>query len=135
MRDGYLYLTPCADLPGAVCLHEAAVPPVGDASTAMIAYFWDLDAAAMHFHTGLRRRLLDPDRKAYRADMVEAAAVLDAIELRHQRTYLSPLLAQSPALDAAAARLRRRHQRARRIFDWVGIVGLLLLLYSALLSF
>ncbi|WP_058553778.1 hypothetical protein [Thiohalocapsa sp. ML1] len=135
MRDGYLYLTPCADLPGAVCLHEAAVPPTGDATTPVIAYFWDVDAAAMHFHTGLRRRLLDPDRKAYRADMVEAAAVLDAIELRHQRTYVSPALAASPELDAAAARLRRQHQLVRRMFDWAGVVGLLLLLYTALLSF
>lgn len=135
MRDGYLYLTTCADLPGAVCVHEAAVPPAGDARTPMIAYFWDLDAAMMHFHTGLCRRLLDPDRKAYRADMVEAAAVLDAIELRHQRTYLSPALAASPELDAAAARLRRQHRRVRRVFDWVGIVGLLLLLYTAIFSF
>jgi hypothetical protein len=135
MRDGYLYLTPCTDLPEAICLHEAAVPPAGDASTPVIAYFWDLDAAVMHFHSGLCRRLLDPDRKAYRADMVEAAAVLDAIELRHQRTYVSPALAASPALEAAVTRLRRQHQLVRRIFDWAGIVGLLLLLYTALLSF
>jgi hypothetical protein len=133
MRDGYLYLTPCTDLPDAVCLHEAAVPPVADAGAMMVAYFWDLDAAVMHFHTDLRRRLLDPDLRAYRADMVEAAAVLDAIDLRHQRTYLSPSLAHSPELDVVAARLRARHLRVRRVFDLIGVVALLLLLFTALL--
>ena len=133
MRAGYLYLTPCTGLPDAVCLHEAAVPPTGGAETPVIAYFWDLDAAMMHFHADLRRRLLDPDRKAYRADMAEAAAVLDAIDLRHQRTYLSPALAGSPELDAATARLRAKHLLVRRVFDWVGVIGLLLLLLTALL--
>jgi type VI protein secretion system component VasF len=64
---------------------------------------------------------------------VQAAAALDAIDLRHHRVYLAPELAASPALAEATGRLQRKHQRVRRIFDWVGIIGLLLLLLTALL--
>jgi len=135
MRAGYLYLIPCRELLGAVCLREAAVPPSPGNDVGVIVHFQDLDAAAMHFHAGLRRQLLDLDRKAYRAEMVEAAAVLDAIELRHQCTYLAPEVATSPALAAATDRLRRKHLLVRRIFDVAGILGLLLLLYTALLPF
>ncbi len=133
MRAGYLYITACRDLPQAVCLREAAVPPGLSDEAGVVVYFQDLDAAAMHFHAGLRRRLLDVDRKAYRADMAEAAAVLDAIDLHHHCAYLAPDVAASPALAAATDRLRRKHLRVRRIFDWVGILALLLLLLTALL--
>lgn len=100
---------------------------------AIVAYFWDLDAATMHFHADLRRHLLDINQRAYRADMVEAAAALDAIELQHQRTYLAPALAASPALSAATARLHHKHRRWQRLFDWLGIVGLFLLLLTSML--
>jgi hypothetical protein len=60
--------------------------------------------------------------------MVRAAATLDASDLRHQRTRLDPAVAANPDFDSIVLRLRRRHQRVRRIFDWVGILGLLLLL-------
>lgn len=131
MRAGYLYLTRCGDLPEAVCLHKAEVAPGAAEDVGIIAYFDDLDAAAMHFHADLRHRLLDLDHRAYRADMVEAAAALDAIELRHQRTYLSPALAGSQALVAATERLHHRHRRWRRVFDWVGILALILLFLTA----
>jgi hypothetical protein len=116
-----------------VCLQEAEVAPEAPEGAGIVAYFWDLDAAMMHFHADLRRRLLDVDRRAYRADMVEAAAALDAIELQHQRTYLAPALAASPALSEATQRLHHQHQRWRRVFDWLGIIGLLLLFLMSLL--
>jgi hypothetical protein len=133
MRAGYLYISPCRDLPGAVCLREAAVAPGAAQEAGAVVFFWDLDAAVMHFHADLRRYLLDLDRKAYRTSLVQAAAALDAIDLRHHRVYLAPELAASPALAEATGRLQRKHQRVRRIFDWVGIIGLLLLLLTALL--
>jgi hypothetical protein len=133
MRAGYLYIETCPDLPEAVCLREALVAP-GPAETAgIIVFFWDLDAAVMHFHNDLRHCLVDPDRKAYRVDMVRAAATLDASDLRHQRTRLDPVVAASPEFDSIGGVLRRSHRRVRRIFDWVGIIGLLLLLLTALL--
>lgn len=135
MRAGYLYLTPCGNVPEAVCLHEAAIAPAAPDQVGIVAYFYDLDAASMHFHTDLRHRLLDVDMRAYRADMVEAAAALDAIELQHYRTYLSPALAGSPALADATERLHHKHRRWRRLFDWVGILGLILLFATALLQF
>ncbi len=133
MRSGYLYLTPCRTPSDAVCLHEAAVPPAGGAEVPIIVRFSDLDAAVMHFHQGLHRSLLDPDRHVYRASMPQAAAVLDAIDLRHQRTYLSPDLADDAALPVAVERLRRSHRRVRRIFDWIGILAFLLLLFLSVL--
>jgi hypothetical protein len=133
MRSGYLYLTSCRNPPGSVCLHEAAIPPAGGDGIPIIVRFADVDAAVMHFHQGLHRRLLDPDRHAYRATLPQAAAVLDAIDLRHQRTYLSPELAKDKALPAEVERLRKSHQRVRRIFDWVGIFALVLLLLLSVL--
>ncbi|WP_296927574.1 hypothetical protein [Thiohalocapsa sp.] len=116
-----------------MCLCEAAVAPGPSDQAGIVVYFRDLDAAAMHFHADLRRRLLDLDRKAYRADMVQAAAALDAIDLSHRCTYLDPALAANPMLAEATERLRRKHRRLRRIFDLVGILGLLLLLFMSLL--
>jgi hypothetical protein len=133
MRAGYLYIKPCKGLPGAVCLREAAVAPGSAVGAGIVAFFWDLDAAMMHFHTELRHRLLDLDRKAYRAEMMEAAAALDAIDLRHHRVYLDPALAASAALADATERLRQKHLRLRRVFDWVGVLALLLLLAAVLL--
>ncbi|WP_296896125.1 hypothetical protein [Thiohalocapsa sp.] len=133
MRAGYLYITPCSDPPEAVCLHEATIPPATPADAGIVAFFWDLDAAVMHFHADLRNRLLDLNSRAYRADMVEAAAALDAIELKHQRTYLSPTLAASSALTDATERLHHKHRRWQRVFDWVGILALILLFLIALL--
>lgn len=133
MRAGYLYITPCGDKPEAVCLQEAEIAPEAPEGAGIVAFFWDLDAAMMHFHADLRRRLLDADRRAYRADMVEAAATLDAIELQHQRTYLAPALAASTALTEATARLHHKHLRSRQLFDWVGILALLLLFLLSLL--
>ncbi|WP_295887722.1 hypothetical protein [uncultured Thiohalocapsa sp.] len=133
MRAGYLYITPCGDTPDAICLREAAVAPGAPDNAGIVAFFWDLDAAMMHFHADLRTRLLDLNRRAYRADMVEAAAALDAIELQHHRTYLAPALAASPALADATERLHHKHQRWRRLFDWVGIGALILLFLMSLL--
>lgn len=133
MRAGYLYIEPCRDLPEAVCLREALVAPGPTEAAGIIVFFWDLDAAAMHFHNDLRHCLVDPDRKAYRVDIVRAAATLDASDLRHQRTRLDPAVAAHPDFYGTVQGLRRRHQRVRRIFDWVGILGLLVLLLTALL--
>ncbi|NBC13460.1 MAG: hypothetical protein GVY09_08975 [Gammaproteobacteria bacterium] len=117
-----------------MCLQAAEIAPQAPESAGIVAYFWDLDAAMMHFHADLRRRLLDLDRRAYRADMVEAAAALDAVELQHQRTYLAPALAASPALIKATERLHHRHQRWRRLFDWVGVLALVLLFVMSVLT-
>jgi hypothetical protein len=133
MRAGYLYLAPCPKTPGVIRLNEAAIPPSGGEEVQLIMHFTDLDAAAMHFHTGLRRRLVDPDARSYRATMPEAAAVMQAIELRHQLTYLSPQLASNPSLAAETARLHRRHMVTHRIFDLIGVAGLVLLILTALL--
>ncbi|WP_295541670.1 hypothetical protein [uncultured Thiohalocapsa sp.] len=133
MRAGYLYIAPCGSTPRVICLEEADIMAEAPEGVAIVAYFWDLDAAMMHFHADLRRHLLDANRRAYRADMVEAAAALDAIELQHQRTYLAPALAASPAWRAATARLHHKHRRWQRLFDWLGIVGLLLLVLTSLL--
>jgi hypothetical protein len=133
MRAGYLYIEACRDLPEAVCLREALIAPGPAEGAGIIVFFWDLDAAMMHFHNDLRHCLIDPDRKAYRADMVRAAATLDASDLRHQRTHLAPALALDPDFDSIVGGLRHRHQRVRRIFDWVGIIGLLLLLLMSAL--
>jgi hypothetical protein len=139
MREGYLLVETNPAHPGKVRLRGIDDPPEGtavgvDPNLRFIARFHDLDAALMHFHAGLSRRLLDVNERIYRADPVEAVSVADAIELPHRRIYLDPALDRDGQLTAAIQRLHRRHRRWKRFFNGVGIAAVILLLAKLLLG-
>jgi hypothetical protein len=129
MRQGYLTIETQLAHPGMVRLSGLDSSPTEfPPHLKYVARFSDLDAALMHFHTGLRRRLVDADRRLYRASETEAVAVSEAIELSHRRIYLDPELAQDPNLPHAVERLHRLHRLWTRLFDLIGILALLALL-------
>jgi hypothetical protein len=139
MREGYLLVETNPAHPGKVRLRGIDDLPEGtavgvDPNLRFIARFHDLDAALMHFHAGLSRRLLDVNERIYRADPVEAVSVADAIALPHRRIYVDPALDRDGKLTAAIQRLHRRHRRWERFFNGVGIAAVILLLAKLLLG-
>jgi len=105
----------------------------GDARLRYAARFEDVDAALMHAHNALRRRLIDVDRRLYRTDPIEAVAAVDAIDLPHRRVHLDATLAGDDRLTARIARRRAGHERDDRI--WTGIGAAALLFLAALMLF
>jgi len=115
-----------------VCLRELeSFPTEFPHFLKYVARFSDIDAALMHFHTGLRRRLVNVDMRLYRASETEAVAISEAIELPHRRIYLDPELAQDPNLQYRVERLHCSHRFWARLFDLIGLFALLALLAAA----
>jgi hypothetical protein len=136
MRQGYLTIETNHAHPGMIRLRGLDSSPTAFPSyLKYVARFPDVDAALMHFHSGLRRRLVDVDKRLYRASETEAIAVSEAIELPHRRIYLDPELAQDPNLPGAVERLHRSHRFCARLFDLIGILALLALLALTLAGF
>jgi len=139
VRGGYLSIETERGHPGLIRLAGSATPPPIWAASGppgapdqpllhFCARFDDLDAALMHFHGAMPRRLVDVDEKRYRASVAEAVVAADAIMLGHRRVYIDPELAESPVLRQAIEQRRARHERWSRVFDWVGYVALVVLL-------
>jgi hypothetical protein len=135
MESGYLLVETHPRLPGMVRLrHDSRPPATSSPELCFAARFEDIDAAMMHAHEGLRRRLVDVNQRLYRSDVTTAVAIADAVELPHRRTYLAAELAADPDLQAAISRLHARHRRWERFFDAVGIAALILLLVLSVLG-
>jgi hypothetical protein len=143
MQSGFLFVETNARHPGMVRIRGAAQDPtpIGDGLRAghgprvrLVVRFLDLDAARMHAHTELRRRLIDADAGTYRASLVEAVAALDAIQLDHRLIYRDPDISTEDAA-AIASLVRARHkQQAWQDKAWqiVGGLGIGLLVFFAL---
>jgi hypothetical protein len=135
MRDGYLLIETSPAHPGLIRVHARETAPAApEDNIRFVARFSDLDAALMHLHEALRRKLIDVDDRVYRADVRDAIAAADAIELPHRRLFADPNPDRDPALAADIAERHLRHRRWYRVFDAVGILGLLLLAALTLLG-
>jgi hypothetical protein len=103
-----------------------------------IARFNDRQAAMMHTHELLKRRLIDLDARLYRVPLERAIAATESLDLKHRRIYLDAELSDESrmAIDAFAARFRTRRQAWAGIFLTMGYIGVgLLLLNLLVLSF
>lgn len=142
MQPGVLYLETHATHPGLVRMALADVPPPTDAGTdaaprvRYAARFADGDAALMHAHELLRRRLVDLDARLYRTSLPAAIAAVESLDLSHWRLYVDPGLDANSvvAIGRAQARLVRHRQVVDRIWTVVGYVVLGLLLLRAVVS-
>lgn len=139
MHAGYLVVETHATHPGLVRIREADQAPAtpaagGSPRLRYAAYFDDLDAARMHAHDKLRRRLVDVDTGLYRSDLVTAVAAVEAINLRHRQIYVDPDIGEDPALTAAVRADRARQARVARVWQLVGVIALLLLIIKLLLG-
>lgn len=140
MHSAYLLLETSASHPGLARLFIAeTLPPLpGPAADPELRHavrFTDIDVARMHAHELLRRRLVDIDAGLYQAGPLEAVAAVESIDLSHRRAYLDPALANDPALKTAIATLIARRLRRDRLWEWVGMAALGLLLIKLLLGF
>lgn len=143
MTPGYLSVLTHDQHPGLVRLEvhvdlpDTASMPDSPMRLRYVARFNDSDAALMHAHETLKRRLLDPDAHLYRVPLECAIAAVASLDLRHREIFMdSGLPAQSlAAIDHRIQRLQERHRRRERLFETVGYiaVGLLLLNLLALL--
>lgn len=140
MQPGVLYLETHAAHPGLVRVALAdAPPPTGTNVPARVRYaarFADRDAALMHTHELLRRRLVDVDARLYRTSLPAAIAAIESLDLSHHRLYVDPGLDADSvaAIGAAQTRLVRHRQLADRVWTVVGYVALGLLLLRAVAS-
>ncbi len=139
MNAGFLCLETSASHPGLVRLRKvASAPPPPTAGTdpavRLVVRFNDLEAARMHAHNALRRRLVDADAGTYRATLEEAVAGIEAIDLSHRRVYLDPQIdaASRAAIEAGVQRRRRRMARADLLWQIAGGLGIGLLALLAL---
>ena len=99
-----------------------------------IAGFNDSEAALMHTHELLKRRLLDPDTHMYRTSPERAIAAVESLDLKHRRIYLDPNFdAQS---QASIGTMTQKYVGQRRawasFFQTLGYIGIGLLLLNLL---
>lgn len=143
MRHGFLLIETRADRPGLVRVYgtetesePAPVFPQRDDRPKLryCAHFQDLDAALMHTHEPLRRRLVDIDKGLYRADPLEAVASAQSVDLRHWQTYVDAEIADDPRLANIVTSRRRRKKRFQLLWNIVGAIAILLLLLKPLLG-
>ena len=141
MQTGYLFLQTHTDHPDLVRLQAAQYRPMADQEPTAeairyIARFRDIDAARMHFHNALARTLVDIDSGLYRVPLADAIATIEASDLRHERIWLDPDLPADTLqqVKALTGRRHRRQDRSRRIWNGIGLLALLWLLFNALSS-
>lgn len=128
METGYLLLETRTDQPGLVIARAQRAPPGTDAvGLRFAARFNDIDAALMHFHERLRRRLRSLEPRSYAVDLVEAVAAADAIELDHRRIYLDPALSQRDVIDSRIKEYHRRYRLKDRLLQAVGLLAVIFL--------
>ena len=138
MKPGYLAIETHTDHQGWIRLllgdRQPALGTDPDASRRIcyVARFNDGDAALMHTHEILKRRLLDLDARLYRANLAQGIAAIESLDLRHRQVYLDPDLSTEirAEVDALAAHNRHRKQLRDRFFKTLGYIGLGLLLFN-----
>ena len=127
MKNGYITIETHPDHPGQIRVITSDIqpePPTGiDGGTIRyIAGFNDVATAQMHVHEALKRKCEDIDARRYHAEIVEAIAAAESVELRHERIWMDPALDES-ALAAIKEKVNKSHQRHRLIDRIARIVG------------
>ncbi|MCB1786940.1 MAG: hypothetical protein KDJ33_11850 [Gammaproteobacteria bacterium] len=102
--------------------------------TRYVARFDDSDAALMHAHERMKRRLVDADSHLYRVPLERAVAAIESIDLRHRQIYLDPTLEreQLATIEQLAVRYRNRRRRLDRLFRTLGYIGVGILILNLL---
>jgi len=144
VQSGFLAIETHRDRPGIVRLvlsTEAPDPaPAAHADRRLryIARFNDREAALMHTHEILRRRLIDLDTHLYRVPPERAIAAVESLDLKHRRTYLDSEFSDESrsAIASLAERLRSQRRAWATLFQTLGYIGIGILLFNMLfLSF
>lgn len=144
VHSGYLAIETHRDRPGIVrlVLNSESPDPApathGERRIRYVARFNDRDAALMHIHEILKRRLLDLDAHLYRASLEHAIAAAESLDLKHRRIYLDPEVSaeSNKAIEKFGHRIRAKRRSRAAIFQTLGYIGIGILLFNMLfLSF
>jgi hypothetical protein len=144
VQSGYLAIETHRDRPGIVRLVSSTEAPDpapevhADRRLRYIARFNDVEAALMHTHEILRRRLIDLDTRLYRVPPERAIAAVESLDLKQRRTYLDSEFSDESrsAIASLTEGLRSRRRAWATIFQTLGYIGIGILLFNMLfLSF
>jgi len=96
------------------------------------ARFNDGDAALMHTHEILKRRLLDPDSHLYRVPEERAIAAIESLGLTHRDVYFDPSMdeATRQAIDRLREDMAGQRERKEQLFTTIGYIAIGLLLFN-----
>jgi hypothetical protein len=138
VQSGYLAIETHRDRPGIVRLvlsTEAPDPaPAAHADRRLryVARFNDREAALMHTHEILRRRLIDLDTHLYRVPPERAIAAVESLDLKHRRIYLDSEFSDESrsAIASLTERLRSRRRAWATLFQTLGYIGIGILLFN-----
>jgi hypothetical protein len=138
VHSGYLAIETHRDRPGIVrlVLNSASPDPTpaadGEPRIRYVARFNDGDAALMHIHEILKRRLVDLDAHLYRASLERAIAAAESIDLRHRRIYLDPEISadSKESIDSFARQMRAQRRSWAVFFQTLGYIGIGILLFN-----
>ena len=140
MDNGFLAIETHRDKPELVRFYLSDTAPAPNPTDTehrlrYVARFNDRDAALMHTHELIKRRLLDPDTHIYRVSLARAVAAVESLDLKHQRIYLDPDLDadETDKIAEWADRFIRLKQFKTRIFDMLGYIAVGLLLFNLFL--
>ena len=102
-----------------------------------IARFDDILAAQLHFHNGMRKQLHDVNTHIYRADLIDAIAVIEAEDdLRHERIWIDPDISdqEMQTISTEAQQMQSHKKSIDRVIQMVGFAAVSLLVIMLLLN-
>jgi hypothetical protein len=103
-----------------------------------IARFDDILAAQMHFHNAMRKHLHEVDTHTYRADLIDAIAVIEAEDdLRHERIWIDPDISnlELQTINTEAQQRLTHKKNIDRVIQIIGFAAVSLLVIMLLLNF
>ena len=136
MKTGFVFVEIHDGRPGLARIGCSETSPVTDAPgerhIRYAARFHDSEAAMMHVHELLKRRLVDADAHLYRVEPRQAIAAMMSLGLRHTDHYLDPHMAPAEVagIRALVEQLQARRRRIDRLFTLAGYAGIALLLFN-----
>ncbi len=109
--------------------------PLADGSAIRyLARFMDSEAGLMHVQNAMHSALVDLENRIYRKPLTKMIACVEAEDLDHERIWIDPEIpaGDRSLIDTLTRQRKAAHRRVDRIWQTVGILGLLLLLLSSL---
>lgn len=138
MQSGYLAIETHRDRPGFLRLvvssesPDTASAPQSERRLRYVARFNDCEAALMHVHEILKRRLINPDAHLYRASLEQTIAAIESLDLKHRRVYLDPGISaeRNATIEALTKQICVRRRSRAAFFQTLGYIGIGILLFN-----
>lgn len=139
MKTGFLTLLTHPAHPELVLARTLDKPPelyaLKDGSEIRyVARFADIEAALMHLQNSMHTALVDLENRCYRKSLAEMIAAVEADGLEHRRIWIDPAIPAEALthIERLTQKARFSQRRIDRIWQAVGVLGLLLLLFFSL---